>query len=55
VSQSVYTGPHRKHADKAYNSVCALVNHGILHDCVVRFFDGFRIREEYDHKPEVKH
>ena len=48
VSRSIYTGPHKKHADKAYWEVCVLGLHGILTDCTVRFFDGFRLREDWD-------
>jgi hypothetical protein len=48
VSRSIYIGPHKKHADKAYWEVCVLGLHGILTDCTVRFFDGFRLREEME-------
>ena len=48
VTQSVYTGPHRNHALKAYNSASALINHGILTDCTLRFFDGYRLRADWE-------
>lgn len=48
VSQSLYTGPHRKHADKAYNTALALARHGVLTNCTIRFFDGFRLRADFE-------
>jgi hypothetical protein len=47
VAQSLYTGPHRKHAENAFSVAGALGNHGILANCTVTFFDGFRIREDF--------
>jgi hypothetical protein len=46
VSQSIYTGPARKHADNAYLKASALGRHGVLTNCTLTFFDGFRIRPE---------
>jgi hypothetical protein len=46
VAQSLYTGPHRKHADKAFATAGALSRHGILVNCTVSFFDGIRIRQD---------
>ena len=46
ITQSLYSGPHRKHADKALATAKTLGRHGILGNCTVTFFDGFRIRPE---------
>ena len=46
VARSLYTGPHQKHAEKAYNEACVLGVHGILKGCSVRFFDGYRLRAD---------
>lgn len=46
VSQALYRGPHRKHADNAFLKAGVLGNHGILSNCTVTFFDGFRIRRD---------
>jgi len=46
IAQALYVGPHRKHADNAFIKAGALGIHGILRDCTVTFFDGFRIRED---------
>lgn len=48
VSRSLYTGPHRKHAEKAYHEASVLGLHGILTDCTLRFFDGFKLRLDWD-------
>jgi hypothetical protein len=48
VAQSLYTGPHKVHADKAYATACVLGQHGILKNCRVTFFDGFRLRKDYE-------
>ena len=47
VWQSLYTGPHRKHADNAFLKAGVLGDHGILSNCTVTFFDGFRVREDW--------
>lgn len=46
VSRSIYTGPHKKHADKAFFEACVLGLHGVMTDCTIRFFDGFRLRQD---------
>ena len=48
VSRSLYTGPHQKYADQAYEQACVLGRHGILTNCTVRFYDGFRLRLDKD-------
>ena len=47
VSQILYQGPHRKHADNAYNAACTLGRHGVLKG-TVRFFDGYRLRSDFE-------
>ncbi len=47
VARSLYTGPHEKHAHKAYREAVVLAGHGILVDCVITFFDGFRLRSDW--------
>lgn len=46
VSQSLYTGPHEKHADNAYQKACILGRHGVLVYCTITFWDGFRLRAD---------
>jgi len=50
VSRSLYSGPHEKHADKAYEEACILGKHGILKDCTIQFFNGYRLRHDYEKK-----
>ena len=52
VSQSLYTGPHKKHADKAYQTACTLARHGVLTDCTITYFDGFRLRQDWERTAE---
>jgi hypothetical protein len=44
ISQSLYSGPHKKHADNAFVKAGVLGNHGILSNCTVTFYDGYRMR-----------
>jgi hypothetical protein len=46
IAQSLYAGPQKKHADHAFAQACVLGRHGILTNCTVKFFDGFRLRED---------
>lgn len=48
VSQSLYTGPHMKHAHKAYNTAHTLALHGCLVNCKIRFFDGYKLRSDWE-------
>lgn len=48
VSRALYSGPYRKHAEKAYHEASVLGLHGILTDCTLRFFDGFKLRLDWD-------
>ena len=48
VSRSLYSGPHKKHADKAYEEASVLIRHGIMVNCKLKFFDGYRLREDWE-------
>ncbi len=50
ISQSLYTGPHKKHADKAFQTAATLIRHGVLTNCTLKFFDGFRLRGDWEMK-----
>jgi hypothetical protein len=46
VARSLYTGPHEKHANKAWVEAKVLGEHGVLVGCTLTFFDGYRLRHE---------
>lgn len=48
VSQAVYSGPSKKHADQAYAVALELARKGILVNCTIRFFDGYRLRPDFE-------
>jgi hypothetical protein len=55
VSRSLYTGPHKKYADKAYLEACTLASHGILVDCMIEFFDGHKLRVDWNQDANARH
>ena len=48
VSQCLYAGPSKRHAAKAYTAAVALGQAGRLRDCKIRYFDGYKLRSDWE-------
>lgn len=48
VSRSLYSGPYRSKADQAYRDATTLAQHGILVNCKIRFFDGYKLNQAFE-------
>ena len=47
ISQSLYTGPTKTHADRAYVTATILMRHGMLAG-TLQYFDGVRLRPDWE-------